>query len=108
MPDRFAAMQADYRSFAQENGVLDMPPGYTADEQINRYAWEHQGRKRAIQAGAVLGGIVVALNALVWAWRRRRGARTGRAGQPFWNSGAVCGRASPAPTPPHHRHPTTP
>src|SRR3546814_16564504 len=40
MPDRFAAMQADYRAFAQENGVLDMPPGYTAAEQIKRYAWE--------------------------------------------------------------------
>src|SRR3546814_11200673 len=80
-PDRFAAMQADYRSVAQENGVLDMPPGYTADEQINRYAWEHQGRKRAIQAGAVLGGIVVALIALLWVWRRRRRARNSLAGR---------------------------
>ena len=72
-------MQADYRSFAQKNGVLDMPPGYTADEQINAYAWEHQGRKRAIKAGAVLGGILVALIALVWAWRRRHRARKGLA-----------------------------
>jgi arylsulfatase/uncharacterized sulfatase len=81
MPDRFAAMQADYRSFAQANGVLDMPAGYTADEQINAYAWEHQGKKRAIQAGAVLGGILVALIALIWIWRRRRRARKGAAGR---------------------------
>jgi arylsulfatase/uncharacterized sulfatase len=81
MPDRFAAMQTDYRSFAQANGVLDMPAGYTADEQINAYAWEHQGKKRAIKAGAVLGGILVALIALIWIWRRRRRARKGAAGR---------------------------
>src|SRR3546814_18026763 len=75
-----------------------MPPGYNADEQINRYAWEHQGNKRAIQAGEVLGGIVVAMIALVWAWRRRRGARTGRAGEPFGNSVADRARAEPGPT----------
>src|SRR3546814_19518465 len=53
MPDRFAAMQADYRSFAQENGVLDMPPGYNTDEKINCLAWEHQGRKRAERKSVV-------------------------------------------------------
>ncbi|MGH6633263.1 MAG: sulfatase-like hydrolase/transferase, partial [Sphingopyxis sp.] len=37
-PDRFTAMMADYRAYAKANGVLDMPAGYTADEQINRYA----------------------------------------------------------------------
>jgi arylsulfatase/uncharacterized sulfatase len=58
-----------------------MPAGYTADEQINAYAWEHQGKKRAITAGAVLGGVLVALIALIWAWRRRRRARKGPAGR---------------------------
>ena len=72
MPDRFAAMMTDYRAYAAANGVLDMPAGYTADEQINRYAWEHQGKKRAIKAGLWLGGGIAAIAALLWAWRRRR------------------------------------
>ncbi len=70
MPDRFAAMLADYRAYAKANGVLDMPAGYTADEQINRYAFEQQGRKRLIQLGLGVGGIVLLLSALVWHWRR--------------------------------------
>jgi arylsulfatase A-like enzyme len=72
MPDRFAAMMADYRAYAKANGVLDMPAGYTADEQINRYAWEQQGRKRAITAALWLGGGLMVLALLVWGWRRRR------------------------------------
>lgn len=72
MPDRFAAMMADYRAYAKANGVLEMPPGYTADAQINRYAFEQQGRKRLIRAGLWLGGIVLTLSALVWALRRRK------------------------------------
>ena len=75
MPDRFAAMQADYRAYAKANGVLDMPPGYTADKQINAYAWEHQGKKRAIRLGAAAGGVLMLLVALTWTWRRRRKAR---------------------------------
>ncbi|MBB6427287.1 arylsulfatase [Sphingopyxis sp. JAI128] len=74
-PDRFAAMRADYRAYAKANGVLDMPPGYTADEQINRYAFEQQGRRRLIRLGLWTGGIVLALSVLVWGWRRRRRAR---------------------------------
>ncbi len=74
-PERFAAMTADYRAYAKANGVLEMPAGYTADDQINQYAWEQQGRKRAIRAGLWLGGALVLLSALVWGWRRRRRAR---------------------------------
>jgi arylsulfatase/uncharacterized sulfatase len=72
MPDRFAEMRADYAAFAKDNGVLEMPAGYTADEQINLYAWRQQGKKRAIQAGLVLGGVLMGLAALIWAWRHRR------------------------------------
>jgi arylsulfatase/uncharacterized sulfatase len=68
-------MRADYAAFAKDNGVLEMPAGYTADEQINLYAWRQQGKKRAIQAGLVLGAILIGLAALVWAWRRRRSNR---------------------------------
>ncbi len=74
MPARFAAMMADYRAYARANGVLDMPAGYTADAQINQYAWEQQGKKRAIKAGLWLGGGLVAILALIWGWRRRRRA----------------------------------
>ena len=75
MPGRFAAMMVDYRAYAKANGVLDMPAGYTADEQINRYAFEQQGKKRLIRLGLWVGGIGLLLSALVWAWRRRRRAR---------------------------------
>ena len=68
-------MRADYAAFAKDNGVLEMPAGYTADEQINLYAWRQQGQKRAIQAGVVLGGVVVALALAVWGWRRRKRRR---------------------------------
>ena len=71
-PERFTTMLADYRAYAKANGVLDMPAGYTADEQINAYAWAQQGRKRAIKAGLWLGGALLALALLVWSWRRRK------------------------------------
>lgn len=75
MPDRFAAMMADYRAYAKANGVLDMPTGYTADEQINRYAFEQQGRKRLIRMGLWAGGIILLLAGLIWGLRRRRRRR---------------------------------
>jgi len=78
--ERFEAMMADYRAYAKANGVLDMPAGYTADAQINRYAWEQQGRKRAIEAGLWLGGGILALTALIWGWRRRQRARRAASG----------------------------
>lgn len=74
-PDRFAAMIADYRAYAKANGVLDMPAGYTADEQINAYAFEHQGKPRLIRLGLWVGGIALLLSVLAWNWRRRRRAR---------------------------------
>ncbi|MBL9067256.1 MAG: arylsulfatase [Sphingopyxis sp.] len=71
-PERFAAMLADYRAYAKANGVLAMPAGYTANEQINAYAWQQQGRKRAIKAALWLGGGLLALALLIWGWRRRK------------------------------------
>jgi len=72
MPDRFAAMMVDYRAYAKANGVLEMPAGYTADEQINRYAFAQQGKPRLIRLGLWVGGIVVLVAGLVWGLRRRR------------------------------------
>lgn len=74
MPDRFASMLADYRAYAKANGVLEMPAGYTADEQINRYAFEQQGKPRLIRLGLWVGAIVLLPSALVWSLRRRRRA----------------------------------
>lgn len=75
MPDRFSAMLADYRTYARANGVLDMPTGYTADKQINRYAMRRQGRAQLIGLGLwALGGLALLLLALwlLLRWRRAR------------------------------------
>ena len=74
-PDRFKTMMADYRAYAKANGVLDMPAGYTADEQINRYAFEQQGKPRLIRFGLWVGAFALLLSGLIWGLRRRRRAR---------------------------------
>ena len=74
-PDRFKTMMADYRAYAKANGVLDMPAGYTADEQINRYAFEQQGKPRLIRFGLWVGAFAVLVSGLIWGFRRRRRAR---------------------------------
>ena len=74
-PDRFKAMMADYRAYAKANGVLDMPAGYTADEQINRYAFEQQGKPRLIRFGLWVGAFALLVSGLIWGLRRRRRAR---------------------------------
>ena len=75
MPGRYAAMRADYAALAEADGVLDMPPGYTADAQINRYAFEQTGKPRLIRLGTWVGGILIAILGLLW-WRRVRRRRT--------------------------------
>ncbi|WP_235211556.1 arylsulfatase [Sphingopyxis sp. LC363] len=74
-PDRFKTMMADYRAYAKANGVLDMPAGYTADEQINRYAFEQQGKPRLIRFGLWVGAFALLLSGLIWGLRRRLRAR---------------------------------
>src|SRR3546814_11050614 len=63
-PDRFKTMLADYRAYAKANGVPDMPAGYTADEQINRYAFQPQGQTRLIPLGRWVGAFFLRLSAL--------------------------------------------
>ncbi|WP_052072301.1 arylsulfatase [Sphingopyxis sp. MWB1] len=75
MPERFAAMMADYRAYAAENGVLEMPPGYTADKQIQLYAYEQRGRKMMIRLALFGGGTLAILSAGIWFLVRRRRAR---------------------------------
>ncbi|MDO9489977.1 MAG: sulfatase-like hydrolase/transferase, partial [Sphingomonadaceae bacterium] len=74
LPDRFAAMLADYRAYARANGVLEMPAGYTADKQINQYAMRQQGRKQLIGLGLWAAGALALLLLPLWLllrWRRR-------------------------------------
>ena len=76
MPDRFAAMMAQYRAYARTNGVLEMPAGYTADKQINQYAMERQGRAQLVKLGLWAVGGLALLTLPIWLlWRRRRRAR---------------------------------
>ena len=71
MPERFAAMQADYAAWASANGVLEMPQGYTADEQINENAFNNLMKPRLLRAASWAAAFVALLAGLFF-WRRRR------------------------------------
>ncbi len=72
MPGRFAAMMADYRAYADANGVLAMPDGYTADDQINENAFNNIMKPRLLRALPwAIGGLAAIIALLLW-WRRRR------------------------------------
>ena len=71
MPDRFAQMRADYAAWASANGVLEMPEGYTADEQINENAFNNVMKPRLLRA-APWAVAVLTLLVGFWFWRRRR------------------------------------
>ena len=72
MPARFAQMQADYAAFAKANGVLPMPPGYSAPQQIFDNALDTLLVPRLLAMLPYLGGLALLLGGLVWVWRRRR------------------------------------
>jgi arylsulfatase/uncharacterized sulfatase len=71
-PQRFAELQADYAAYAARDQVLPMPPGYTADKQINANAL----RENFVpQTKRLLPGLVAVLSvvaAITWLVRRRR------------------------------------
>jgi arylsulfatase/uncharacterized sulfatase len=72
MPARFAQMQADYAAFAKANGVLPLPPGYSAPQQIFDNALDTLLIPRLLAMLPYLGGLALLLGGLVWVWRRRR------------------------------------
>ncbi len=72
MPARFAQMQADYTAFAKSNGVLPMPPGYSAPQQIFDNALDTLLIPRLLAVLPYLGGLALLLGGLIWVWRRRR------------------------------------
>ena len=74
MPAAFAAMQADYAAWAKREGVLAMPPGYSAPQQIldnaiDELLWP---RLRPILMWAA-GGLGLVIGGII-AWRRRKSA----------------------------------
>lgn len=75
MPQRFAGMQADYRAFAAKNGVLDMPAGYRAPDQIFANAMDELLIPRLLAALPYLAALLLAMAGLIWAWRRRQRSR---------------------------------
>lgn len=70
-PARFAAMQADYARFALANGVLPMPEGYTAPQQIFDNALRTLLIPRLLALLPYAAGLLLLASALV-IWRRRR------------------------------------
>ena len=77
MPELAASMLADYDTYAQRNGVLELPPGYDPQAQV-----AHNTRMKTYQRyWYILAGIGVAglllLGGLIWLLRRlfrKRGA----------------------------------
>jgi arylsulfatase/uncharacterized sulfatase len=74
MPDRVRAMAADYESYARAEGVLPMPEGYEAGEQITENAFRALMLPRLKRALPWVAGAVVLIAVLI-VWRRRRSAR---------------------------------
>lgn len=75
-PVRFAAMLADYESFAKRDQVLPMPPGYRALKQVQDNALRDLLIPRLLRLLPWAAGLVVlAFASLLW-WRHRRKLRT--------------------------------
>lgn len=76
-PERLAAMLADYKSYQQEMGVLDLPPGYDVQQQIKRNAIAKQLGFYwwvLVLAGVVVVGLVGGVGFLIVRAMRRRAA----------------------------------
>ncbi len=71
-PERFAQMQADYAAYARANGVLPMPDGYSAPDQIFENALRSLLVPRLLAAAPYLAGLAAMIGALAWWMRKRR------------------------------------
>jgi arylsulfatase A-like enzyme len=75
-PERAKTMRTDYNAFAKRDGVLPMPPGYTADAQINANALRDNAvpqLKRAAPYAALI--LALLIGGLIWLARGRRRAK---------------------------------
>ena len=70
-PALFAQMHADYAAYAQRDGVLAMPAGYTADAQINANAFNSIMKPKLIRLGLWFAGVLAFLAGAWWLRRRR-------------------------------------
>jgi arylsulfatase A-like enzyme len=74
-PARARVMRAEYDAFARRDRVLPMPPGYTAEEQINANAFATIAGPQLRRAVPYVGLVVVlGAGAIAWSRRRRRAA----------------------------------
>ena len=72
-PAQFDAMQADYAAFAKRDGVLPMPDGYSAPNQVEINAKETRLWPKLRILGAMGAAALVLIIGLMVARRRRRG-----------------------------------
>lgn len=70
-PQRFAELRAAYAAYAARDQVLPMPPGYTADKQINANAMRENFLPQVKRALPGLLAFMAAVGGLVWLVRRR-------------------------------------
>ncbi len=77
-PERFGAMQADYARFAKVNGVLPMPKGYSAPQQIFDNALRTLLIPRLLALLPYALGVVLLASALLF-WQRGQKAALNRA-----------------------------
>lgn len=71
MPDRFAAMQADYADYAARDRVLPMPRGYVATDQVQANAFRNLLLPRLLRLWPFALGLAGILAVLLLARRRR-------------------------------------
>ncbi len=74
-PARLADMRSDYARFAADNGVFDMPEGYTAPDQIFDNAINNLLLPRLMVIAPWIAALLFGLAALVALWRHRRRGR---------------------------------
>ena len=77
-PGRFAAMVDDYGSYVKDMGVLELPPGYNVQRQIERNALMRQLQFYWWVLAAVAAGLAFAA-VRIWRTFTRRSVRTGAA-----------------------------
>jgi hypothetical protein len=73
-PAIYAELQADYDRWAETNGVLPMPEGYSAPKQIFDNALSNLLIPRLLALWPWALGLAAAIGGLIW-WRRKRTRR---------------------------------